>query len=151
MMGRAVVVVSGLIVNPQREVLMAKRKDSSVLPGQWEIPGGKVEGGELERDALARELREELGINAAVHNIVSLASFTRNDCRILMLLYACVVSSDQTPKPLESSELRWLDPSDASDRLPCCPSLHAWLGDIEYLLDHGGLWSSHGPIQEFPS
>ena len=47
-------------------VLAARRTGPPELAGQWELPGGKVDPGETEADALARELAEELGIEVAV-------------------------------------------------------------------------------------
>ena len=47
-----------------REFLLAQRPEGKVYAGYWEFPGGKVEPGESVRDALIRELQEELGITA---------------------------------------------------------------------------------------
>ncbi|MDR2507205.1 MAG: Nudix family hydrolase [Candidatus Accumulibacter sp.] len=44
------------------EFLLARRPEGRVFAGYWEFPGGKLESGETHRQALARELREELGI-----------------------------------------------------------------------------------------
>lgn len=45
-----------------QEFLLARRPEGRVFAGYWEFPGGKLESGETHRQALARELREELGI-----------------------------------------------------------------------------------------
>ena len=58
-------VVGGVLVRGRagaRELLAARRIEPPELAGGWELPGGKVEPGESEEQALARELREELGI-----------------------------------------------------------------------------------------
>ncbi len=47
-------------------VLMGERKPHKVYPLHWEFPGGKIEAGETPECALARELKEELGIEATV-------------------------------------------------------------------------------------
>ncbi|MFM2484805.1 8-oxo-dGTP diphosphatase MutT [Celerinatantimonas yamalensis] len=60
-MGREVKVVVGVILKDE-QVLIAKRSAKQHQGGLWEFPGGKVESGESELDALARELEEELGI-----------------------------------------------------------------------------------------
>ena len=49
-----------------REFLLAQRPEGKVYAGYWEFPGGKVEAGESVRDALVRELHEELGITVTV-------------------------------------------------------------------------------------
>ena len=56
-------VVVGVLVNGQREVLVAKRGRHLHQGGLWEFPGGKVEENEMPREALVRELREEVGVS----------------------------------------------------------------------------------------
>jgi len=48
------------------KLLICQRTRHQVMPLKWEFPGGKIEEGEQPRDALRRELEEELGINAAI-------------------------------------------------------------------------------------
>jgi len=62
-------VVAALIVDDGR-VLACQRTRHQVMPLKWEFPGGKIEEGEQPRDALRRELEEELGIEATIGNEV---------------------------------------------------------------------------------
>ncbi len=55
-------VVAGVVRDAQGRVLLAQRPPGKHLAGLWEFPGGKVEADEATVDALARELREEIGI-----------------------------------------------------------------------------------------
>jgi 8-oxo-dGTP diphosphatase len=55
-------VVAGALVDADGRVLIAARPPGKSFAGRWEFPGGKINGGETRRDALARELAEELGI-----------------------------------------------------------------------------------------
>lgn len=55
-------VAAAVLLRPTGEVLLAQRPPGKPYAGYWEFPGGKLEPGELPRDALVRELREELGI-----------------------------------------------------------------------------------------
>ena len=57
-------VVAGVLSDSQYRVLLTQRSEGKHLPGMWEFPGGKCEHGETPQDALRRELREELGIEA---------------------------------------------------------------------------------------
>jgi len=57
--------VAGIIVNAQREILIAQRLPHQYAAGQWEFPGGKIELGETPQAALQRELHEELGIDVS--------------------------------------------------------------------------------------
>lgn len=59
-------VVAGVIRDARGRILLARRTEGRDLAGQWEFPGGKREPGESAEDALIRELREELGIDARV-------------------------------------------------------------------------------------
>ena len=58
-------VVAGLIVKDGK-LLVCQRTRHQTMPLKWEFPGGKIEEGEQPRDALRRELEEELGINATI-------------------------------------------------------------------------------------
>ena len=58
-------VVAALIVREDR-ILICQRTKYQPLPLKWEFPGGKIETGEQPRDALRRELDEELGIDAVI-------------------------------------------------------------------------------------
>jgi 8-oxo-dGTP diphosphatase len=58
-------VVAGLIVK-EGKLLVCQRTRHQTMPLKWEFPGGKIEQGEQPRDALRRELEEELGILATI-------------------------------------------------------------------------------------
>lgn len=58
-------VVAALIIN-QGKILVCQRTRHQTMPLKWEFPGGKIETGEQPRDALRRELEEELGIDAKI-------------------------------------------------------------------------------------
>jgi 8-oxo-dGTP diphosphatase len=58
-------VVAALIFQNEK-ILVCQRTRHQVMPLKWEFPGGKIEDGEQPRDALHRELEEELGIDAVI-------------------------------------------------------------------------------------
>jgi 8-oxo-dGTP diphosphatase len=63
-------VVAALIIRDDR-LLICQRTKYQALPLKWEFPGGKIETGEQPRDALRRELDEELGIQATIGDEVA--------------------------------------------------------------------------------
>jgi 8-oxo-dGTP diphosphatase len=99
----AVHVVGAAIIRDGR-VLAARRVRPAAVAGGWEFPGGKVEDGESEPAALARECREELGIAIAVGERLAEAV----DDRIRLVVYAAALVGGE-PRPLDDhDELRWL-------------------------------------------
>lgn len=82
------------------------------MGGLWEFPGGKVEVGEQAAEALARELREELGIGVVVGEPLSPVIWDYGRGPFRLLPFHCAIS-DGSPEPLEHSELRWCAAEDA--------------------------------------
>ncbi|MDR1059439.1 MAG: NUDIX domain-containing protein, partial [Treponema sp.] len=67
--------VAGVAIEGGR-LFIARRKEGGDLGGRWEFPGGKVEPGEGDGEALVREYQEELGVPIEVGPFLSSASFT---------------------------------------------------------------------------
>ena len=65
----ALKVVAGLIYKGGR-LLVCQRRPGGAFPLKWEFPGGKVEKGESDIDALRRELREELAVEVRAATVV---------------------------------------------------------------------------------
>lgn len=61
-MSRRKIVVVGAMIEQDGKYLITQRSPKASLPLLWEFPGGRMEEGETDRAALARELREEMGI-----------------------------------------------------------------------------------------
>jgi 8-oxo-dGTP diphosphatase len=106
-------VVAAALVDSARRVLLQQRAPGRAMAGLWEFPGGKVEPGELPEAALARELREELGIEVAPEALVPacFASAPVGDRHMILLLYICRDWSG-TPQPLDASGLEWRRPDE---------------------------------------
>lgn len=86
------------------------------MAGLWEFPGGKVDPGESPEYALARELNEELGIEARPCCLqpLTFASHRYASFHLLMPLYVCRMWKG-TPQAREHAALRWLFPREMTD------------------------------------
>lgn len=89
-------VVAGLLVDGER-VLVSQRPAHKAHPLEWEFPGGKIEPGEAPEVALARELREELGVRVHVGRIWDVLFHAYPEFDVLMLVYACTLAAGETP------------------------------------------------------
>ncbi len=111
-------VVGAAIIEGGR-VLACERSAPPEVAGRWEFPGGKVEPGEAETDALARECAEELGVRVAVGARVG-RDVRMAHGRSVLRVYAARLLHGDEPKALEHAELRWLSAGelDSVDWLP---------------------------------
>lgn len=99
-------VAAGVVRDEQGRILLAQRPPGKHLAGTWEFPGGKCEPGESGHEALARELREELGIQ--VQESAPLLSLTHAyPEKTVRLMLREVCSWRGQPVGLEGQPLRW--------------------------------------------
>jgi 8-oxo-dGTP diphosphatase len=103
------VVVATAVLRDGR-VLAAQRTRPPELAGRWELPGGRVEPGEAEPDAVVRELREELGADVRVTG--RLGTDLPLTGVLLRVHTAEPAPGSPEPRPLEHAALRWVDAAD---------------------------------------
>lgn len=126
------VVVGAAIVRDGR-VLAAQRRRPASCAGRWELPGGGVEAGESEADALARECREELDLRVTVRERVG-PEVRLPDGRVLRI-HHCRAEDDPTPR--EHDALTWVGPDQLHD-LDWLDTDRAVLPALAELLGTGG-------------
>ena len=112
-------VVAGVIRDARGRILLARRTLGRDLAGLWEFPGGKVEPGESPEDALVRELREELGIEASVGEAVLRVPQQYPDKRLVLDVRR--VTFRGVPKGLDGQALAW-SPLQALVKYPMPPA-----------------------------
>jgi len=101
-------VAAAVLIDARRRVLIAQRPAGKHLAGAWEFPGGKLEPGEAPRDGLARELREELGVE--IDSPRPLMRLKHRYPYGEVLLDVWVVRRYRgSPRGLDRQTLRWCD------------------------------------------
>jgi 8-oxo-dGTP diphosphatase len=101
-------VVAALIIREEK-ILICQRTEAQAMPLRWEFPGGKVEPGEDLKDALHRELEEELGIDAVIGRKVAAIQHTYSGGNGVELYFYRV---DQFRGELQNRifhDVRWVD------------------------------------------
>ncbi len=99
-------VVAGFIKR-DHQVLVGLRPQTDSLAGLWEFPGGKIEPGESPEEALIRELREELDVEAEVGELLLACTHTYEDVGILILFYEVKFWKGE-PKTKHHTRLEWI-------------------------------------------
>lgn len=108
-------VVAALLREGER-VLVQQRHPGGERGLKWEFPGGKVEPGEGDAEALVRECREELDIEIAVDGLAWSCVHAYADLEVELLLYRCRLLSGD-PKPLAAHAVRF-EPVETLHQLP---------------------------------
>jgi 8-oxo-dGTP diphosphatase len=119
-------VVAAVIERSDRRLLIGQRRRNDTSPLKWEFPGGKVEKSEVPEDALARELKEELGV--ALRKCVPIGrvvhKYAQTSEELEILFFAAEISDGELiPRTFE--RIAWVLPKE--------------LGDYDFLAANAGL------------
>ncbi|WP_207229789.1 (deoxy)nucleoside triphosphate pyrophosphohydrolase [Krasilnikovia cinnamomea] len=128
------VIVAAVIVIDGR-VLACERSAPPEAAGRWEFPGGKVEPGETDAQALARECREELGVRVRVGARVG-PDVPLARGRAVLRVFVAEVLDGGVPRALEHSAMRWLAAGELNS-VPWLPADEPIVAELPALL--GGI------------
>ncbi len=121
------IVVAAAVIEHDGRLFVTKRLKDTHLEGCWEFPGGKCETGETLETCLARELREELAVSAAIGAEILTTTHDYSDRRVELHFFECRLMG--TPAPQMGQEMRWVTRDGLGD-LPFPPAdaeLIEWL------------------------
>ena len=125
-------VVGGVIVNSKHQILACKRASDQVMPGYWEFPGGKVDAGETQFEALLRELDEELGINIKKATAIETIEHDYGSMIVHITFFSCPFDIQELISSVHS-ECRWVSAPEAKS----LNWLPADIGFVEHITEIG--------------
>ena len=105
-----VLVVTAAVVERGGRFLITRRQEGVHLEGHWEFPGGKCDPGEPLAACMARELREELDLDATVGEELLSTAHAYADRLVEIHFLRCAVTGD--PLPQQGQEVRWASPQE---------------------------------------
>jgi 8-oxo-dGTP diphosphatase len=100
------VVVAAAVVERRGRFLVTRRQAGAHLAGLWEFPGGKCETGESMTACLARELREELAVDARIGEEILTTTHTYPERKVELHFLQCEIAG--APSPQQGQEMRWV-------------------------------------------
>ena len=106
-------VAAGLVFRGGK-LLITQRPAQSHLGGRWEFPGGKRENDETFENCLHRELREELGIEVVLHELIESVTHEYAEKIVTLNFYRCSWKANE-PQALGCPAFCWVTPAELSD------------------------------------
>ena len=104
--------VVAAVIEKNGKLLVCQRTRHQTMPLKWEFPGGKFEEGEQPRDALRRELEEELGIRAKIGDEIARLRHTYPNGSTVELRFFIVREYEDEIENRIFRDLQWSDPKD---------------------------------------
>src|ERR1700761_590654 len=105
-----IIEVSAALIFHDGKLLITQRHAQSHLGGLWEFPGGKREAGETFEQCLAREIREELGVEISVGELFEEITHDYPEKSVHLKFFLCWLMSGE-PQPLDCAAVQWIDKS----------------------------------------
>jgi len=102
-----IVVVLAAVIERDGRILVTRRLRNTHLAGLWEFPGGKCDPGESHEACLARELREELGVESRIGEEMLVTEHAYPDRTVRLHFRECEIQGD--PQPLLGQQMKWVN------------------------------------------
>lgn len=112
--------VAAAIIHKNDKILICQRPENKAQGLLWEFPGGKVESGETNEQAVIRECREELGVTLKVDSFFMDLTHEYPDRTVHISVYNCSLT-DGEPVMLEHNDMRWVTASQCAG-FEFCPA-----------------------------
>ena len=110
-MNRVVRVVAA-VIERDGVYLITQRRKTAVLPLLWEFPGGKVEEGETDQDAVRREVMHRLGTTVHCGRLLNFVNHPYEHYTVDLYLYECKLPEGIEPRNLAVQDFRWVKSGD---------------------------------------
>lgn len=112
--------VVAAVIEREGRYLITQRRPTAVLPLLWEFPGGRVEPGEDDEQALKREVQHRLDVEIEVRQLISFVSHPYDHYLVDLYLYECVISKGE-PREANVNAFKWVWSSEF-DQYPFTPA-----------------------------
>ena len=127
---RKTIRVVAAVLEKEGRYLITQRRATAVLPLLWEFPGGKVEPGETDQQAVKRELLHRLGVNIDVGKLISFVSHPYEHYVVDLFLYECTLADpDSALQPRAVNAFKWVA-SNEFDQYPFTPADEASMNKL---------------------
>lgn len=126
MRNRPPLLVAAAVIYRDGQILVGQRQKDNRHPYKWEFPGGKVEHGESPQEALLRELREELQIEATIDSELARYEHDYPGGNSVHLLFFAVYEYKGEPAARVFEQICWVD-------VRSLPTLDFLEGDLDFV------------------
>ncbi len=128
--------VVAAVISDGHRYLITQRRPQAALPLLWEFPGGRVEDGETDEQALVREVSYRLGVRIAAGELISFVSHPYDSYTVDLYLYECRITEGE-PQPQAVNAFKWVESAEF-DHYAFTPADESSMAKLLGLVPPGG-------------